>query len=147
MIRRSQYLRTFFGVVTRGRSYLNLLYLLLSFPLSLFAGALTVTLIAVTIGFVAAPLLYNRPWTTVPVWLGLEVPANAYAGPWMAFGLGSWHWLIDTLSEALVVCGMGVLLGFISLHIVNGMAWLLSRLARAMVRPGTRRRRKYTITR
>ena len=61
----------FFGVVLRPRSWLNLLYLALSFPLGLFYFVVLVTLLAVGIGLVI-------------IWVGIFILALT-AAAWWAF--------------------------------------------------------------
>ena len=61
----------FFGVLVRPRSWLNLLYLLLSFPLGVFYFVVLVTLLAVGIGLVI-------------IWVGIFVLALT-AAAWWAF--------------------------------------------------------------
>jgi len=61
----------FFGVLVRPRSWLNLLYLVLSFPLGLFYFVVLVTLLAVGIGLVI-------------IWVGIFVLALT-AAAWWAF--------------------------------------------------------------
>src|SRR5512142_3250624 len=63
-------LSKFFGVVIRGQTYLNALYLLLAFPLGLFYFVFLVTGLSVGIG-------------TVIIWVGLLILALVFAG-WYA---------------------------------------------------------------
>jgi len=61
----------FFGVVLRGQTYLNLLYLLLSFPLGIFYFVFLVTGISLGIGLAI-------------VWVGLIILVGVFAA-WYAF--------------------------------------------------------------
>lgn len=93
-------------------TWTGLLYLVLKFPVATFFFVVAVTLIATTIGMLITPFLYQ-------VW--------NYPSGWD-------FWRVDTLGESLLVAGLGlVLVGPISLHIVNFMAYLSGAFARVML--------------
>jgi len=199
----------FFGVVARGQTYLNILYLLLAFPLGLayfiffvVGFALGIPLIILWVGFLILLVVFAGWWVFIlferqqAIWLlGVELPplwresvsgkpvweqVKAYASnPVTWLGLvflflkfpigiicfvvavssiaislalltapltfsfwpidvvfdwsGTWVWSIDTFWESLIAFGVGILVGFLSLHIMNGLAWVLGRLARYML--------------
>lgn len=92
----------------------GLVYLLAKFPLGIVSFVALVTFLAVSLSLVAAPFYFSwfQPvvgltWTTV--------------------------WVIDTLGEALLASLGGLLFFFVSLHVLNGLAWLSGRFARVML--------------
>jgi len=92
----------------------SLAYLLVKFPLGIFTFVVLVTLIAVTLGFLAAPVIYRL--------LSLEI--------WL---VGDMVIHIDTLWKAIGCFFVGLVLFFPTLHIFNGLAWISGRFARAML--------------
>ena len=93
-------------------TWTGLLYLILKFPVATLFFVVAVTLLATTIGMLITPFLY-QVWT---------------------FPSGWDFWRIDTLGKSLLVAGLAlVLVGPISLHVVNFMAYLSGTFARAML--------------
>lgn len=88
----------------------GLLYLFMKFPLGIVSFVLPVTLLATSLGLVATPFFFR--------WVDYS-----YVEPWV----------IDTLWEALVVAFAGFFLLFISLHVLNGLAWVSAQFARVML--------------
>jgi hypothetical protein len=104
------------GVWSWLKSYLGnsvtwtgLLFLGLKFPLGIIAFCLTTTLLALSVGLLAAPLTF---W-----WL----PLNIFA------------WRIDTLPEALLVFAAGLIVLPVSLHLLNFLATGLGQIARGLL--------------
>ncbi|MBU1049434.1 sensor domain-containing protein [Candidatus Bipolaricaulota bacterium] len=85
------------------------LYLLLKFPLGVAAFTIVVTLISVALALIAAPVLF------------------------MYADLDLFIWYVDTLPEAFALTLIGVIWLFVSLHLINAMAYGLSRMARALL--------------
>ncbi len=94
-------------------------YLLLRFPLGIASFVAVVTLLAVSLGLIAAPTYY---------WVGDSANVN--------FEIGSWD--LDTFGEALLLTIVGFPLLPASLHLLNGWAWVSGRVASLML--GTPRR-------
>lgn len=92
----------------------GLVFLLAKFPLGIVSFVVLVTLTAVTIVLITAPLTFN--FIQPEVWL------------W-----GGGVWRIDTLGEAMIGAVAGVILFFISLHIFNGLAWISGKFAQVML--------------
>ena len=90
-------------------TWTGMLYLLLKFPLGIASFTIVVTLIAVSLALLAAPILY------IYVDINLAI------------------WYVDTLSEAFALTLIGVALSFISLHLMNGMAYVSGRMARVLL--------------
>lgn len=97
-------------------TWLGLVFLLLKFPIGIVSFVVSVTLIAITLGLLTAPLTFS-------FW-----PMNV-----MFDWSGTWVWRIDTFWESLIAFGVGILFAFLALHIMNGLAWVLGRLARYML--------------
>ncbi len=99
---------------TNPVTWKGLLFLLAKFPLGIASFVIFVTLSALSLSFLAAPLIYRN----------------------MPIGI-TWGWnnfyQIDTLTEAVLACLAGVLLVFVSLHVFNGAAWLWAKFARLML--------------
>jgi len=95
-------------------TWLGLLFLLLKFPVGIACFVVSVSLIAITGAFVTAPLTYS--------FIPLEVTFD-----WNAV------WVIDTFWEAVILFFAGLLVGLASFHIMNGMAWVLARLAKYLL--------------
>jgi len=98
------------GLLANRVTWTGLLFLFLKLPLGVISFITLVTLLAITVISLAAPFIYNN--------LALEV--------WF-----TWDrvWAIDTLWEAIVLFVVGFLMIFISLHILNIVAWIWGRVA------------------
>ena len=91
-------------------------YLFLEFPFGII-GFTLVTTTAATFALVATPLFYTQSW-----W--------ATAADWPAD-----FWVVDTLWEAFIVAVGALVVGFVFLQLMNGVAWLWAGFARAMLGP------------
>jgi len=90
-----------------GMTWTGMLYLFLKFPLGIATFTIVVTLMAVTLALLAAPILYLYADIDLVIWY------------------------VDTLPEAFALTLIGIVMLFISMHLMNGMAYLSGRLARA----------------
>ena len=91
-------------------TWTGVLYLFLKFPLGIVTFTIAVTLIAVTVGFLAAP---TYMWTSNPlVW-----------GSW-SFDPFPWSWILTIIGIPMV---------FISLHLMNAIAIVFGRMTRVML--------------
>ena len=86
-----------------------MLYLLLKFPLGIASFIIVVTLVAVTGALLAAPFYYSS----------------------VVINWGAWN--VDTLWETSALALIGIPMVLISLHLMNGMAFLSGRAARVML--------------
>jgi len=91
-------------------TWAGILYLFLKFPIGIASFVMVVTLTAVSFSLMGAPFYY-----------------------WVDDGIDMGIWQIDALWEALVLTLIGVPAAFISLHVMNGAAYLSGRLARVML--------------
>lgn len=81
-------------------SWVKIGYLFIKFPLGIIMFTISITLIALTLGMITAPITYQYvPITTII--------------------------LIDTLNEAVVVCILGFFIGFLSLKGMNCLARMM----------------------
>ena len=94
----------------------SLLYLILKFPLGLISFTILITLVSLTLSFLAMPVLYQI----------FEVTDAA-----VNLGLG-WVWIIDSLGDAFIISLIGVMILPAVLHICNAVTWLHSRLAKVL---------------
>ena len=91
-------------------TWTGMFYLFLKFPVGIASFTLAVTLISVTFSLLGAPFYY-----------------------WVDDGLDVGIWQVDMLWEALILTLAGIPMVFISLHLMNGAAFLSGRLARVML--------------
>ena len=109
--------RLFIGAWRRLKAHLanrltctGMLYLFLKFPLGIASFVMVVVLVAFTGALLGAPLYYR-----------------------VDDGIDMGIWQVDALWEALILTLIGVPAAFISLHMMNGTAFLSGRLARVML--------------
>jgi hypothetical protein len=106
------------GLWPTVRSYLvaretwfGILFLLAKFPLGVASFVLLAVLFGVTVGFLTAPLYYSLPGA----------------------GISVGTWTVTTLPEAAAVSILGVGLLFVSLHVLNAVAWASGRVAAVLL--------------
>lgn len=92
----------------------GLLYLFLKFPLGVGFFSVGTSFLAITISFLVAPIGYRFFYPEV--WFTMEK-----------------IWRVDTLGEAMILFVVGALLLFVTLHLINGMAWISAQLAKALL--------------
>ncbi len=100
--------------LTNPVTWTGLLYLFFKFPLGILSFVVSVALLAFSAVFITAPLTF---WFVQP-----EI--------WFTYDL---VWRIDTFGEALLAFIIGIPLLLISLHVLNGLAWISGRFARIML--------------
>jgi hypothetical protein len=87
-----------------------MLYLFLKFPVGIATFTIAVTLVAVAGALLGAPAYY---WVDEGIELGI--------------------WQVDALWEAIILTLVGIPTVIVSLHLMNGAAFLSGRLARVML--------------
>lgn len=108
------------ALLTNPVTWKGIAYLLIKFPLGVISFVALVSLVALSLALLLAPLYYRLPGVQIGWPGGLEV---------------------DTLSEALVAAVFGAALSLVSLHAFNGLALLWAWLAKALLgRTGARDR-------
>ena len=96
-------------VVARKQTYRNIVYLLVLFPLGVGGFTAAVTSISVTFMFLTAPI----------------------AAPFSDYDMGIWN--IDTVGDGFILFPLGLLLGLLSLHILNLLAVVCERVTREIL--------------
>lgn len=97
-------------------TYRELVYLwLVRFPLDTFNFSLAVAFVGASVWMIGAPIYVQ--FSDIEVFGGSD--------PW---------WLVDTTGEALLLVPIGLVLLWLSAHVVNGLARLSGTIARAMLR-------------
>lgn len=110
------------------RSWSTLFYMLMMLPLGIIYFTLAVTLLAVSLAFVGAPVL-----NAVAAAWGFR---NSCDGPtWVCDGV---LWL-NSWPGAFFLCIVGVLLLFVTLHMVRGLGQLHGQIAKHLLVAGTAR--------
>ena len=89
----------------------GLAYLFARFPLGIFSFVVAFTLIALTGALVFAPLTYTNPESQMYIF----------------------SWQIDTLNEAVICSIVGLGVGLISMHLMNGLAFVSGRFTSLML--------------
>lgn len=87
----------------------SLAYLFIKFPLGILSFVVAVTLISLTIGLLSAPFIY---W-----WIETDIL----------------YFTVETLWQALIVFVVGLVVGLISMHLMNGLAFLYGQFAKVML--------------
>jgi hypothetical protein len=100
--------------LTNPVTWKSLAYLLVKFPLGIFTFVILITLLTLTLGFLAAPAIYPLLQTGT-----------------LHVGVSVIH--IDSMWKAIGCFFVGVILFFPTLHIINGLAWISGRFARVML--------------
>ena len=103
------------AVLCNPVTWKGLLYLLIKFPLGTFSFVVWVSLISFSGALLLAPLYYHN----YPITINLTPSSGV--------------WVISTLPQALLLCLAGFLILIISMHILNGLAWVSGRFARVML--------------
>jgi len=84
-------------------------YLLLKMPLGVISFTITIVLVAVSLAFIAAPFILTYfPYAQMQLWNGFE---------------------IDTMQRAVVTSVAGLLLGVVSVALINGYAKLMGTIS------------------
>jgi len=95
----------------------GLLYLFLKFPLGIFSFVVVVTLVSITVSFLATPVLYQSFSAFTPV---VDLGNDAI-------------WMVDSINDALLFSVIGVFLWPASLHAINAVTWLHAKMAKYLL--------------
>ena len=101
-------------VVVRKQTYRNIVYLLVLFPLGVGGFTAAVTSLSVTFMFLTAPI----------------------TAPFSAYDMGIWN--IDTVGEGFILLPLGILLGLLSLHVLNLLTVVCKRITEEVLTFGDR---------
>ena len=105
------------AMFTDARTWTTMLYMVLMLPLGIIYFIITVTLLSVSIAFVGSPLAwtfgdFDHELATINWGYGMHVP---------------------TLGDALVLCVIGVLLLFATLHLVRALGRMHGQIAKSLL--------------
>ncbi|WP_114238277.1 sensor domain-containing protein [Dyella sp. C9] len=106
------------ALFTDGHTWTTLFYMILMLPLGIIYFTLTVTLMSVSLSFIAAPVFKALDDADVLIW-----------------NCGIPHWLCQDGSwwGAVMLCVIGVLLLFATLHLVRGLGKLHGGIAKGLL--------------
>ena len=107
------------ALIRSSETWKRIGYLLIEFPFGIISFTLVTTTAAI-FALVTTPFFYAQSW-----WLS--------SNDWLT----SW-WVVDTLWEAVLVALGAVLIGFVLLHVINGLAKGWGAFAQAMLGPSVR---------
>ena len=96
----------------------GMVYLLFKLPFGVLSFSLSISLVTLSGSLILAPFLYR-----LNDWTDQDVVINS--------------WPVDSLGRAIVCMAVGLVVGLLSIHLLNGVAWLWKQLATAML--GSRR--------
>jgi len=131
------------ALLTNPKTWTSILYLPVKFVIGLASFVLVVTSFSTAFSLLVLPLYYDREGVYVGVVSDRapEIHQTLYLG-WnyllvgveAVFTLGFWQ--ITTLPQAVAAAGVGVLLIFCTLHVLNALARLSGWFARVMLEDG-----------
>lgn len=107
------------ALVGSSETWKRVFYLFVEFPFGIIAFTL-VTVTAALFALIVTPFFYAQSW-----W--------ATAADWP-----SRYWVVDTWWEGVIVAVVAVLIGFILLHVINGLARVWGEFAKTMLGPAYR---------
>jgi hypothetical protein len=125
--------------VSNPTTWKSLGYLSLKFPYGLFSFVMMVTLVATSLAFIFAPLMYVLQTWLFPGWGDMGHNTIITVFPAAVIDIDGQFRLGDFLA-LLADLPLGLLLGLLTLHAANGMAWLWGEFARVALgteRPAT----------
>ena len=112
------------AIFTDGHTWTTLFYMILMLPLGIIYFVITVTLLSISLGFMSMPVLKALNQADIFIW-DCGIPA------WLCHD-GNW-------ASAIVVCAMGVILLFVTLHVVRGLGTLHGAIAKGLLVPSAGR--------
>lgn len=104
------------ALIGSSETWKRVAYLFLDFPFGII-GFTLVTTAAAFFALLTTPFFYTRSWWPT-------------AADWP-----SEIWLVDTLWESIIVAVIGVVIGFVLLHVINGLARVWGEFANLMLGP------------
>jgi hypothetical protein len=132
-------LDTLRATVVNRQTWTGLVYLVSKFFVGVAAFVLLTVLLVTSLVVLAVPLYYRSEQVGVLLTDGpIQLTPSLYL-PWDQLMIGVdavvylTTWRIDTLPEALLMSGVGVLMLVASLNVFNGLAWLYGKYARLML--------------
>lgn len=118
--------RKLYAFYTNPVTWKGIAFLLLKFPLGIVTFIALVTLLAITAAFLFAPFI------VATVDYGWEEGWSNF-GEDVYLDVDYWGWQVDTLPEAFICSGFGLVLLFVSLNLLNGLAFLWARTSEVLL--------------
>jgi hypothetical protein len=109
----------FVALLKNPVTWKGLAFLFAKFPLGLISFVVLVTLASTSLSLIGMPFYYQWVHSDISIDLG-----NAIWNP---------TWAIDRLDKAFLISLIGILFAIVSMHILNGLAWVSGKFARAML--------------
>ncbi len=103
------------ALVVDPGTWAEVFYLFSKFVLGIISFVVVVTLLATSLGLMATPFFWNQ-W-------GIEAWDVGIPG----------IWTVDSFPKALGVSVIGAMIGFASLHLTNGLAWLYGEYSKSIL--------------
>lgn len=101
------------GLLTNRVTWTGLFFLFIKFPLGVFSFALMSFLFGITLALLSAPFTYNVYPLSDLIRSGIQASG----------------WQVDTIGKAILLFLGGLLMIFVSFHLLNIMGWVWGRLA------------------
>lgn len=111
-------LQKFFKLLGNSVTWKSLVYLMLKLPIGLISFSAVIALGTTSLALVLMPFIYI--WAQTSINLSISTLPIHFNG-------------INTLPEALLASLIGILLGVVSLHLFNGIAWVTGKFAKVML--------------
>lgn len=111
------------AIFTDGRTWTTLFYMVLMLPLGILYFTLTVTLMSVSLAFIGSPFAY---WFSRGDF-GSYIDINQISLDW---GAGA-H--TPTFGDAMLLCVIGIILLFATLHLVRGLGKMHAHIAKGLL--------------
>ena len=129
------------ALLTDLRTWTSVVLLFSIFPIGIGTFVVVVTGGSLALATIAVPLYYDRARTGFFLDQPVAVePSLVFEVENMRIALSSpFHltsWYVDSLPEAIAMSLFGVVLGLGVLHVFNGLAWVLGRYTRLLLRDG-----------
>lgn len=128
------------GLVLDPAVWLGLVFLLSKLFVGTAAFTLLLTLLVPAGVLIATPLYYQTPGVEVGLFLPGEVSRElSLYFPWnellvgVSFVVRLTSWQVDSLGDALLMSGLGVVVLVLVVNLLNGAAWLCGRWARLLL--------------
>jgi hypothetical protein len=105
------------ATVLDALTWAEVFYLFSKFVLGIISFVVVIVLLAISLGLIATPFFWNQ-WG-IEAW-DISIPGI---------------WTVDSFPKALAVSLFGAMLGVVSLHLTNGLAWLYGEYSKAILEP------------
>ena len=121
---------TILALITELQTWKNVLFLLLKLPMGILGFVSTITLLTLSVGFFLEPLAYLLN-TYIQ---SMRLTHNVCAHIWLPFFVDvNGHFNPLMFARSFIGTAVGLLLWFVSLYILNGLATVYKEFARVML--------------